>query len=55
VFQDPLAFHDLDVLERDRAHDRVAAERDPVREHRGRPQEGLHHPVRRDDGAERSV
>ena len=34
ALDDPLALHDLDVLERDRAHDGVAAERDAVREHR---------------------
>jgi hypothetical protein len=50
VLEDPLPLHDLDVLERDRAHHRVPAERDAVREHRGLAHEGVHHPVRRDDG-----
>src|SRR3712207_8011959 len=34
VLHDALALHDLDVLERDRARDRVPAEGDPVRVHR---------------------
>ena len=51
----PLPLHDLDVLERDRAHDRVAAERDAVREHRGLAHERIHHPVRRDNRADGGV
>ena len=43
VLEDALPLHDLDVLERDRAHDGMPAERDPVREHRRLAHERLHH------------
>src|SRR5919106_5234419 len=55
VLDDPLPLHDLDVLERDRRLDGMAAEGDPVRVHRLLLQERLHDRVPRDHGSDRGV
>ena len=55
VLDDPLAAHDLDVLERHRRLHGVAAEGHPVRVHRARLPEGLHHPLARDQRADGGV
>jgi hypothetical protein len=55
VLDDPLPLHDLDVLEGDRRHDGVAAERDPVRVHARVVHERLDDAVAGHDGADRRV
>ena len=55
VLDDALALHDLDVLQRDRAHHGVAAERDRRASTSTSPEERLHHPVGRDHRTDRGV
>ena len=55
VLDDPLALHDLDVLEGDRALHRMAAEGHPVRVHVRVREERLHDRVSRDHGADDAV
>src|SRR6266511_3266983 len=55
VLDNPLPLHDLDVLERDGRHDRMAAERDPVGVHLRALEEGLHDRVADDHGADGRV